>query len=212
MEAALAGPLGGKPVERVLVTHHHPDHIGLAGWFRARGAELLMTRTAYLMARMLALDVQERPVAEAIAFYESAGAAPDVIAKRKEERPFNFADVIHPLPLGFTRVRDGDEVTLGGRRWRVREGNGHAPEHATLWSEDDHLILGGDQLLPSISPNLGRLSDRTGRRSRRRLAGLLRRLSATRARRSFGATGPQAALYGAAHAARSDDRKPCLSP
>lgn len=155
MEATLAGPLGGKPVERVLVTHHHPDHIGLAGWFRDRGAELLMTRTAYLMARMLALDVQERPVAEAIAFYESAGAAPEVIARRREERPFNFADVIHPLPLGFTRIRDGDQLTLGGRRWRVREGNGHAPEHATLWSEDDHLILGGDQLLPSISPNLG---------------------------------------------------------
>ena len=72
MEAALAGPLAGKPVRRVLVTHHHPDHIGLAGWFMERGAELLTTRTSYLMARMLALDVQERPVEEAMAFYRAA--------------------------------------------------------------------------------------------------------------------------------------------
>ena len=34
-------------------------------------------------------------------------------------------------------------------------GHGHAPEHATLWSETDNLVIGGDQLLPSISPNLG---------------------------------------------------------
>ena len=155
MEAALAGPLGGKPVRRVLVTHHHPDHIGLAGWFMDQGAELLTTRTAYLMARMLAFDVQDRPVAEAMDFYRSAGASEDNLAKRAEERPFNFADVIAPLPLGFTRIKEGDRLTLGGRRWVVRIGHGHAPEHATLWSEDDALILGGDQLLPSISPNLG---------------------------------------------------------
>ena len=30
----MAGPLGGRPVNRVVVTHHHPDHIGLAGWFQ----------------------------------------------------------------------------------------------------------------------------------------------------------------------------------
>ncbi|MEM9425346.1 MAG: MBL fold metallo-hydrolase [Pseudomonadota bacterium] len=155
MEAALAGPLKGKPVRRVLVTHHHPDHIGLAGWFMEQGAELLTTRTAYLMARMLALDVQERPSEEAMAFYRAAGASDTVLAQRASERPFNFADVITPLPLGFTRIQEGDVLTLGGRRWRVRIGHGHAPEHATLWSEDDALVLGGDQLLPSISPNLG---------------------------------------------------------
>lgn len=155
MEAVLAGPLAGKPVRRVLVTHHHPDHIGLAGWFMAQGAELLTTRTAYLMARMLALDVQERPVAEAMAFYASAGASAEIMDERARQRPFNFADVIEPLPLGFTRIEEGELLTIGGRRWRVRIGHGHAPEHATLWSEDDDLVLGGDQLLPSISPNLG---------------------------------------------------------
>ncbi|MEM7719727.1 MAG: MBL fold metallo-hydrolase, partial [Pseudomonadota bacterium] len=155
MEAALAGPLAGKPVGRVLVTHHHPDHIGLAGWFMDRGAELLTTRTAYLMARMLMLDVQDTPVAEALAFYRAAGTAPKLLEKRAGERPFNFADVLSPLPLGFTRIQDGETLDLGGRRWRVRIGHGHAPEHATLWSKDDNLILAGDQLLPSISPNLG---------------------------------------------------------
>ena len=60
-----------------------------------------------------------------------------------------------PLPLGFTRIDEGDAITLGQRRWQVRFGQGHAPDHATLWSLDDDLILGGDQLLPGISPNIG---------------------------------------------------------
>ena len=34
-------------------------------------------------------------------------------------------------------------------------GNGHAPEHLTLWSRDCNLVLAGDQILHSISPNIG---------------------------------------------------------
>lgn len=151
--ALLDGPLAGKPVLRVLVTHHHPDHIGNAGWFQAMGAELITTRTAWLMARMLTLDVQEVAAPETIAFWRGAGMDPEILARRQSERPFNFADVVAPLPLGFTRIKEGDLLTAGGREWTVRIGNGHAPEHATLWAED--VILGGDQLLATISPNLG---------------------------------------------------------
>lgn len=152
----LAGPLAGRPVARVLVTHHHPDHIGLAGWFQSEhGAELWTTRTAWLFARMLVLDVQDTPSAENLAFWRAAGMDPAALTERAQERPFNFADVVDPLPLGFRRLREGEVVRLAGRDWAVRMGDGHAPEHATLWSLDDNLVIGGDQLLPGISANLG---------------------------------------------------------
>ena len=154
-ETLLAGPMRGLPVTRVIVTHHHPDHVGLAGWFMARGAELITTRTAWLTARMLVLDVQEAPTPETLAFWRAAGMDAATLEKRASERPFNFADIVAPLPLGFTRIREGDVVEIGGRHWDVRIGNGHAPEHATLWCREEALVLGGDQLLPSISPNLG---------------------------------------------------------
>jgi len=68
------GPLCGKPISRVVVTHHHPDHVGLAGWLKSDfGAELVTTRTAWLTARMLTLDVQEVPNAETLAFYKLSG-------------------------------------------------------------------------------------------------------------------------------------------
>ena len=115
-EAALAGPLAGRPVARVLVTHHHPDHVGLAGWFQSQGAELLMTRTAWLFARMLTLDVQETATPEQIAFWSSAGMAPEILEARRTERPFNFADVVAPMPLGFTRIEEGAAPEAGRAR------------------------------------------------------------------------------------------------
>lgn len=155
-QALLDGPLAGKPVARVIVTHHHLDHIGLAGWFmREHGAELVTTRTAYLTARMLQLDVQERPTPETLAFWRSCGMSADVYAEREAARPFNTSDAVGPIPLGYTRVRDGDEIHIGGRAFDVRCGDGHAPEHATFWAREGDLVIGGDQLLGAISPNLG---------------------------------------------------------
>ena len=152
----LAGPLGGKPVSRVIVTHHHPDHVGLAGWFQSEhGAELWTTRTAWLFSRMLQLDEQAIPTQETMAFYRSAGMDPEIFAQRAQERPFNFADEVYPMPLGFHRLKEGDVIEIGGRSWDVRMGNGHSPEHATFWSRDDNLVLSGDQILPSISSNIG---------------------------------------------------------
>ncbi|MEP1964826.1 MBL fold metallo-hydrolase [Tateyamaria sp.] len=152
----MGGPLAGKPVTRVVVTHHHPDHVGLAGWFQTEfGAELITTRTAWLFARMLTLDVQDTPVTETLEFWRSAGMDADVFEQRAAERPFNFGDVVAPMPLGFTRIQQGQSIKMGGRTWDIHMGNGHAPEHATFWSRDDNLVISGDQILSSISPNIG---------------------------------------------------------
>ena len=62
---------------------------------------------------------------------------------------------MHPLPPGYARLTEGQVLTIGARRWRVAMGHGHAPCHVTLWSQDDAVVIGGDQLLPGISPNLG---------------------------------------------------------
>ncbi len=154
-QEVLDGPLGGKPVGRVILTHHHPDHVGMASYLTDRGAELITTRTAFLLTRMLTADEQPTYPRKSLELYKRWGMAEDILRARETERPFNFADCVGQLDLGYTRIQEGDTLRFGGRNWIVRTGDGHAPEHATLWSLDDDLVIGGDQLLPSISPNIG---------------------------------------------------------
>lgn len=145
-----------KPIGKVIVTHHHPDHVGLAGWFQTEfKAELLMSRTAWLMARMLRLDYQKLPTEETINFWRRAGMDDLILNERATGKPFNFGDSVHEMPLGFRRIIDGEKIILGNRSWIVRVGNGHAPEHLTLWCEDEPIVIAGDQIISSISPNLG---------------------------------------------------------
>lgn len=153
LRALLDGPLAAKPVHRVILTHHHPDHCGLGGWLARRGAEIWASRTAWLTARMLTLDVQEVPSPEQVTFRRRAGVTGSALVAYASRRPLNFADCVAPLPLGFRALQDGALVAAGGRSWTVRLGEGHAPGHVTLWS-DDGLLIAGDQVLAGISPNI----------------------------------------------------------
>jgi len=71
------------------------------------------------------------------------------------ERPYNFSDMVAHIPLGYKRIKQDDTIAIGGRLWDVHIGNGHAPEHATLWSRDGDIVIAGDQIIPNISSNLG---------------------------------------------------------
>jgi glyoxylase-like metal-dependent hydrolase (beta-lactamase superfamily II) len=155
-QALMDGPLEGRPIRRVIVTHHHPDHVGLAGWMQSDlGAEMWTTRTAWLFARMLTLDKHEVQKEETLAHYRAGGMDRDLYQKRLTERPFLYSDIVAPMPLGYRRIQEGDTIQMGGRTWDVRMGNGHAPEHATFWCRDEPLLISGDQILSSISPNIG---------------------------------------------------------
>ena len=152
-QALLSGPLSGKPVGRVVLTHHHPDHLGLLGWFAERGAEVWATRLGWHLGRMLQLDHNDTPPPEQLAFRRRAGMPADMLAAFTREKPFNFSQCTAPIPLGFHALVDGRSIRMGGRDWRIVFGHGHAPDHATFWSGG--LVLAGDQIIPGISSNIG---------------------------------------------------------
>ncbi|MES2753767.1 MAG: MBL fold metallo-hydrolase [Pseudomonadota bacterium] len=154
-KAIAAGPMAGKRITRVIGTHMHPDHIGLAGWMcRHHAAPLLMTRGEWLTAQMLIADAREAVPDEVTAFRIGAGWSEAQIATAAERGWSGFRRIVTPLSLSYVRIKDGDTLRIGGRDWRVIVGSGHSPEHACLLDEAAGVFVAGDQVLPRISPNV----------------------------------------------------------
>ena len=146
--------LQGRPIKRVIVTHMHPDHIGLAGWMtRKWQCELWITRLEYIQCRMLVADTGREAPQAGIDFYRAAGWAQEDL-DRYVERFGGFGKAVSQLPDSFRRLSDGQEISIGDRTWRIVTGCGHSPDHACLWQPELNVLISGDQILPRISSNV----------------------------------------------------------
>ncbi|WP_262689506.1 MBL fold metallo-hydrolase [Kordiimonas aestuarii] len=154
-EALEQGLLDGRPVSRIVATHMHPDHLGLAGWLAERhGAAFYITQAEYLLASTLWLGGTEAVPEHEVKFLFSNGVDQSYEPAIRGARFDNYRRGVSALPATYHRIEDGSLITMGGRRWRVVVGRGHSPEHACLSCLDEPLFIGGDQILPSITSNV----------------------------------------------------------
>lgn len=152
-EAVFEGPLDGRPVRRVICTHMHPDHVGLAGWMTRRfSAPLAMSRLEYVTMRMLVSDAGPAPE-EGAEFYRACGWSEAQIEGWRSRYGLFGKGVSEP-PVAYHRLTAGDVLAIDGKPWRLVGGDGHSPEHICLLREEDGVFIAGDQLLPRISSNV----------------------------------------------------------
>jgi glyoxylase-like metal-dependent hydrolase (beta-lactamase superfamily II) len=146
--------LAERPPARVHVTHFHPDHIGNAGWLsETYGVEVATTEAEWLWAHYARHGDPASELDARLAFYRAHGldaARLDALHNRGNQYPQG----VPTLPRHYRRLRDGDIETIGGRRWRVVVGRGHAPEQALLHCAELDVLIAGDQVLPKITPNV----------------------------------------------------------
>ena len=146
--------LAGKPVRRVVVTHYHPDHFGLAGWLTRRfGVELWMAEAEFLTAHAVCAEAAGYGVQGPAALFAAHGLD-EARLKTIGARGNAYKRTVSEPPTRFRRIMDGDTLRVDGRNWRVIVGYGHAPEHAALYCEELDVLISGDMILPRISTNV----------------------------------------------------------
>jgi glyoxylase-like metal-dependent hydrolase (beta-lactamase superfamily II) len=153
-QQALAGPLAQRAVTRVIGTHMHPDHMGMAGWLtRQYDCRLWTTRLEYLTCRVLVADTGREAPPDGLRFYHAAGWDEAALASYKA-RFGGFGKAVYALPDSYRRIVDGEELAIGGRPWYAVIGRGHSPEHLCLHCGELGVLISGDQVLPRITSNV----------------------------------------------------------
>ena len=154
-EAIFATQLEGLPVLRVIVTHMHPDHIGLAHWLCQRWqAPLWISATDYYTARLACHAGPGLHSESATDFYAAHGLRdPDFLAHVRSRSSY-YPTLVPSVPDHFHRLLDGDRLRIGAHHWHCLSGYGHAPEHIALHCPDLGVLISGDMVLPRISTNV----------------------------------------------------------
>lgn len=141
-------------VTRLIVTHFHPDHLGLATWLMERtGAPLSMTCGEFLTAHAVWNEVGGHGARFMVEQFRQHGLDADRLAKFAT-RGSGYRKAVPALPEHYHRLKAGDAPVIGGHRWRVLIGHGHAPEHMALYCPELGVLISGDMLLPRISTNI----------------------------------------------------------
>ena len=154
-EQVFASSLHGLPVLRVVATHMHPDHLGLAHWLCDHWqVPLYISATDYHTARTLVATPDERHSDQAQAFFRSHGLVQAAVFESLTDRHLQFGHMVPRLPKQFVRLMDTQVLRIGDNDWHCISGYGHAPEHIALHCPSLNILISGDMVLPRISSNI----------------------------------------------------------
>ena len=156
-EEVFQNVLEGMPILRVLVTHMHPDHVGLAHWLCNRWqVPLWMSMTDYMTARLWASGDQGSAAGgdAAVKHFHSHGLRDEESLKQIKARSTYYSGLVPDVPAQFVRLQNGDSIKIGDAMWQIITGYGHAPEHLSLFCADKKVLISGDMVLPRISTNV----------------------------------------------------------
>ena len=153
--------LDGLPVLRVIVTHCHPDHLGLADWICTGGdrkrwdVRLWISLGEYMLGRVMSAGDGSNAGGEGAArHFARHGLSDEASLDKLRNRTSYYSNLVPSIPRQYRRMREGDALAIGGRTWRIVTGYGHSPEHCALHCDETGLLISGDMVLPRISTNV----------------------------------------------------------
>ena len=141
-------------INRVILTHYHPDHAGNAAWLCERfGVELWMTQGEYLTAHAVRVATAGYTTPAVLEVFRRNGLGEERRAGMSGGGN-RYAKLVPEFPHSYRRVLEGDRLKINGHEWLALVGYGHAPEHLSLYCRDLNVLIAGDMLLSTISTNV----------------------------------------------------------
>jgi glyoxylase-like metal-dependent hydrolase (beta-lactamase superfamily II) len=140
-------------ISRILITHIHPDHFGLAAELRERTrAELVIHRLE--VALMEPRYARAEDLVEDVARWLHTHGVPPAEAEFLKSASLSARELVSVVEPD--RLLEGAErLALDGTFVSAVWTPGHSPGHCCFYLPDRRLLFSGDHLLPRISPNIG---------------------------------------------------------
>jgi glyoxylase-like metal-dependent hydrolase (beta-lactamase superfamily II) len=149
--------LDGLPVLRVVCTHMHPDHVGLAYWLCEHWqVPLFMSMTDYMTAKLWSTRTEGGASGgeSAVLHFSLHGLRQPEALEQLRARSSYYSSMVPRVPNAYIRIMNNDRIAINGQDWQAIVGYGHAPEHLSLYCADNKVLISGDMVLPRISTNV----------------------------------------------------------
>jgi len=143
-----------RTLEGLLVTHYHPDHIGLAAWMTERNPMPVWVSQQDFDYSTRAFHADDKTFANSQdAWYQRHGL--DTKRRQAMHRAGNtYRPYVSGIPANPLILQDQDDWLSGDTHWQVMTVGGHAPEMICLYSRQLNVLIAADHLLPAITPNI----------------------------------------------------------
>lgn len=138
-------------VNRILITHYHPDHLGLAGWAEDHFKAPISLLQPEMDAAQRIFGSESDPALLEV-FLERHGMPRDVAQISQEERQAMVKTVV--LPQSVVPLFPNQELWFGDTHLLVLWQRGHTDHQALFYMPDHHVLFTGDQILSRITPNV----------------------------------------------------------
>ncbi len=153
-DALAAGAHLANGLDAILVTHHHPDHFGMAAKLASRfGAPVRMSEPARAAAERAQAPLGGATPRGLADYRERWGVDFEALFAQAQAREV-LGSIVSGLPVPGAAIADGETIAELKDPWRASMHFGHADGHVCLHLDQSAVVISGDQLLPSISSNV----------------------------------------------------------
>lgn len=144
-------------IRSIVLTHHHPDHYGMAGWMQERtAAPVYMSQTGQALVRRMWSD-QETMTEELCSLFATHGMPPHKQQEMREHMR-SFIPLVSPQPE-VSGIEAGETWQAGELSFETIAVSGHASGHLIFLDAQRQVMFCGDHVLPRITPNISYMPD-----------------------------------------------------